>query len=285
MLKKISELFNAAIEPTRTVLDYAALRLGWDRIKAKLPKGDGHPVLFLPGFLTDDALNGRLRQCVKEKGYKTYGWNNGVNFGFDEKTAKMLKKRLKEIYRRNGKKKVSLVGHSLGGIYARELAREFPDMVRCVVTLGSPFGMIDDLDRGASTVVRRAYDFFNPETSPMNDQHMGKRCLTPPPVPTTSIYTHGDGIINWRASLNPRTELSENIRVDGGHIGIVFNPQAVTAVLDRLAQKEGDWMPFDRGDYKDMGFPKSELGTRLPRNPAFRHTKDKSMFDRKPGRG
>ncbi|TAL40097.1 MAG: alpha/beta fold hydrolase [Alphaproteobacteria bacterium] len=283
MFKKITAMFNAAVEPTRTALDYASLLLTWDKIKDRLPEGDGHPVLFLPGFLSDDGLMDRLRACVKSKGYHTYGWENGVNFGFDEKTARALKKRLHEIYRQNGRKKVSLVGHSLGGVYARELAREFPGMVRDVVTMGSPFGQLDDLDKGAVSVVRKVYDFFNPDTSPMNDQHMGKRCLTPPPVPTTSIYTKGDGVVDWRSSLNPRTELSENIRVDGGHIGIVFNPMAVTAVLDRLSQKEGHWMPFDRSDYKEMGFPKAELGTKLPPNPEFRHQKNKSMFKGRPG--
>jgi len=280
VLKKLTTLFNAAAEPTRTAIDYAALLLRWGRIKDKLPDGDGHPVLFLPGFLSDDWLMDRLRACVKDKGYKTYGWNNGVNFGFDEKTAKSLKKRLSEIYRRNGNKKVSLVGHSLGGVYARELAREFPEMVRGVVTMGSPFGQLDNLDKGALSAVRSIYDFFNPGTSPLRDQHMGKRALTPPPVPTTSIYTKGDGVVDWRASLNPLTKKSENIRVDGGHIGIVFNPMTVTALLDRLAQRQSAWIPFDRSDYKFLGFPKPEYGSKLPSNPDFKHNKKKSMFKR-----
>ena len=226
----------------------------------------------------------RLRACVKEKGYKTYGWDNGINFGFDAATATALKKRLKEIYRKNGNQKVSLVGHSLGGVYARELAREFPDMVRDVVTMGSPFVQLENLDKGAFSAVRAVYDFFNPETA-LQGQNLGQRCLTPPPVPTTSIYTKGDGVVDWRASLNPRTEMSENIRVDGGHIGIVFNPMTVTALLDRLSQKEGGWMPFDPRDYKEMRFPKSEPGSKLPRNPEFKYQKNKSMFKGKPGQG
>jgi pimeloyl-ACP methyl ester carboxylesterase len=287
LFRKIAEIFNLAIEPSRTAIEYTLLRLRWTKIKDKLPEGDGHPVLFLPGFLTDDLLLDRLRGCVEEKGYKTYGWDNGFNLGFDEKTAKALKKRLTEIYRKNGKQKVSLIGHSLGGVYARELAREFPGMVRDVITLGSPFGSLDKLDAHICSHLLKIYDFFNPDTSPMQSQHMGKRCLTPPPVPTTSIYSDVDGIVNSRASLNPRSELSENIRVDGSHVGLVFNSLAVVAILDRLGQKDGEWQPFDRRDYKGiMSFPEAELGTRLPPNPRFKHTNDKSMFrtKRKHGR-
>jgi pimeloyl-ACP methyl ester carboxylesterase len=281
-LKKLVEVFKAVLEPPRAALDYAALRRHWPKIKDKLPDGDGHPVLFLPGFLSsDNGFSVKLRACVKEKGYDTYGWDNGHNMGFDEKTAQALKKRLKEIYKKSGKKKVSIVGHSLGGVYARELAREFPEMVRCVITLASPFGMMDDADKGATAPVRRVYDALNPGASPLDEAGFEKRCLTPPPVPTTSVYTKGDGIVNWKAALNPVAPETENIEVDGSHIGMVFNPLALAAVLDRLSQPEGNWQPFDAAHYTHVVFPKTDPQGNVPDNPGFKHDKDHSIFKRK----
>ncbi|MEZ0259797.1 MAG: alpha/beta fold hydrolase [Alphaproteobacteria bacterium] len=278
-IKKIKEVFDAACEPPRALVDFAKLKLVWPKIKDKLPDGDGHPVLFLPGFLSsDNGFTTTLRACVEEKGYKTYGWDNGRNMGFDEKTAKALKKRLKEVYKKNGKKKVTLIGHSLGGVYARELAREFPEMVRGVITLASPFGMLDDADKGARSPARKAYDMLNPGASPLDDAGFEKRCLTPPPVPTTSIYTKGDGIVNWKAALNPVAPETENIEVDGSHIGMVFNPLALSAVLDRLSQPEGAWQPFDAKKYSHAVFPDTDPQGNVPANPDFKHDKKNSIF-------
>ena len=138
MLKRLKAAFNSATEMHRAGLEYAALATTWPLIKDSLPKGDGHPVIFFPGFLTSDIFTLPLQSRVEERGYKVYGWDNGFNLGFDEKTAQHLKKRLKDVFDANGGQKVTLVGHSLGGVYARELAREFPDMVRDVITLGTP---------------------------------------------------------------------------------------------------------------------------------------------------
>jgi hypothetical protein len=280
---KLKEVFKAALEPPRAAIEYAGLRRTWPKIKDKLPEGDGHPVLFLPGFLsTDNGMTKRLRACVKEKGYKTYGWDNGRNLGFSEKTAEALKKRLKEVYEANGRQKVSLVGHSLGGVYARELAREFPEMVRCVISLASPFGKLQDDDKGATSPVRRVYDALNPGASPLDEAGFEARCLTPPPVPTTSIYTKTDGIVDWKAALNPKAPETENIEVDGGHVGMVFNPLALSAVLDRLAQPEGQWQPFDTARYKHAVFPKADPQGNIPPNPGFKHDGKHSIFKDKP---
>ncbi len=252
-----------------------ALRRQWHKIKDKLPDGDGHPVLFLPGFLsTDNGMTHFLRAVVAEKGYEVYGWDNGRNMGFDEATGEALEKRLKEVYDKSGGKKVSLIGHSLGGVYARELAREFPEMVRGVITMGSPFGMLGDADKGAYETVRKAYDFFNPGASPLDDAGFEQRCLTPPPVPTTSIYSKEDGIVKWQASLNPIAPETENVEVKGSHIGMACNPLSVSIILDRLSQPEGAWAPFDRSKYTHAEFP--DANPILPANPQHKH--DKSIF-------
>ncbi len=139
-------------------------------------------------------------------------------------------------------RKVSLLGWSLGGVYARELAKEMPDCVRGVITLGTPFA-----GPPKSTNAWRIYEL----TSGRNIERETAQYNLPeaPPVPTTSIWSRSDGIVAWQGSFqhpadhNPHTE---NIEVVASHIGIGLNPSAWWAVADRLAQPEGGWAPFDR---------------------------------------
>jgi len=283
MLKRLKEIFNSATEMNRAAMEFAALHTSWPLIKETLPKGDGHPVLFLPGFLTSDVFTTPLQTRVEERGYKVYGWDYGINTGFDEKTAEHLKKRLKEVFDENGGQKVSLVGHSLGGVYARELAREFPEMVRDVITLGTPFGMLDDTAKASSEYLKGVYEYFNPGNEHLDIDNIKERGLTPPPVPTTSMFSKDDGVVNWKATLNPKCAETENIEVYGSHIGMTFNPLTVAAVIDRLAQKEGDWKPFDRKKYVMLLYPRGADAKDIPDNPNFKHDKKngQSLFDKK----
>ncbi|TAL31158.1 MAG: alpha/beta hydrolase [Alphaproteobacteria bacterium] len=283
MFRKLKQIFNSTTELQRAAWEYTALQMSWASLKDKLPEGDGHPVLIFPGFLTGDSFTAPLRKCVEEKGYKTYGWDNGVNFGLDEASAEHLKKRLKEVFDENGGKKVTLVGHSLGGIYARELAREFPEMVRGVVTMGTPFGMMDDPAAATSRRLSRLYDFFNPGSDKLKFEDIRERMLTPPPVPTTSLYSKEDGIVDWKGALNPSGPQSENIEVHGSHLGMACNPMTIAAVIDRLAQAEGDWKPFDPAAYRSFFYPANDTEGPLPENPKWqKDPKKKSMFGDKP---
>jgi len=269
MFKKIRKIFNSATEAHRAALEFGSLQLGWRLLKPKLPEGDGHPVLFLPGFLTTDAYTSQIRECVAEKGFKTYTWEYGLNLGYDDRLARHLKQRLQEVYEENGGRKVSLVGYSLGGIYARELAREFPHMVRGVITLGTPFAKLDDLDNATGIPLEKIYNLLHPEEGPLNKADIGPRSLTPPPVPTTSIYSRNDGVVNWPASLNPRARQAENIEVYGSHLGMTFNPMTIAAVIDRLAQPEGAWQTFDPAKHGlALGYP-ADKKPALPKNPRW----------------
>jgi pimeloyl-ACP methyl ester carboxylesterase len=283
MFKRLRELFNSVTELHRAALEAGTHHLGWEMLKRDLPAGDGHPVLILPGFMTNDTFTAPLRQRVEEKGYKAHTWDNGMNLGFDEATAQHLKKRLKEVYEASGKKKVSLVGHSLGGIYARELAREFPHMVRDVITLGTPFGGMDDPASGTSAALSKFYDAMNPNSVHKGHDDIGARCLTPPPVPTTSLYSQTDGIINWKAALNPKRDESENVEVYGSHLGMTANPITIAVVLDRLAQKEGEWKPFDKAKYPALFMPANDAPA-TPDNPKWTDggDKKKQFFKKKP---
>ncbi len=278
MTKRLIQMFNATNEMPRLMIDLATFRMGWNGVKDSLPKGDGHPVLVLPGFLTDDNYTATLRGAIKEQGYDVHAWEGGMNTGFDERAAKHLREQLQKIFEESGGQKVTLVGHSLGGIFARELAREFPEMVRAVVTLGTPAGMVGK-PGSSSPALERLYEMFNPKSEHEN-LDLQVRGATPPPVPTTGIYSKLDGIVWWESCLNPAAPKTENIEVRSGHLGMIANLPAVIALMDRLAQKEGDWRPFDGSKYGANKFPPVPANDDLPENPQWnvKNAKSKPLF-------
>jgi pimeloyl-ACP methyl ester carboxylesterase len=206
----------------------------------RAPRGDGHPVLTLPGFLASDLSMAPMRRYLKELGYDSYAWKMGRNIGGVSRLRAALRDRLAEIHRSTGRK-VSVVGWSLGGVYARDLALQAPDMVRYVVTLGSPFA--NDV---RATNATRLYEALSGEAVE-NNSELRKAIAGDLPVPTTSIYSRADGIVNWRTCLLRPSGTAENIEVHlASHIGLGVNPAALWAIADRLAQGEGEFSQFDR---------------------------------------
>ena len=204
------------------------------------PRGDGHPVLTLPGFLASDLSMAPMRRYLKELGYDTHAWNLGRNFGGVYGKRKALRDLVTGIYEQTGRK-VSIVGWSLGGVYARDLALQCPDMVRSVTTLGSPFA--NDI---RATNATKLYELLSGEG--VDDVPGLREAIAGDlPVPATSIYSRTDGIVNWRTSLVRPSATAENIEVYlASHIGLGVNPAALWAVADRLAQAEGEFRHFDR---------------------------------------
>src|ERR1700754_3200376 len=204
------------------------------------PKGDGHPVLALPGFLASDLSMAPLRRYLKELGYDTYAWKMGRNFGGVSSLRGALRDRLTEIHETTGRK-VSVIGWSLGGIYAGDLALQLPHMVRAVITLGSPFA--NDV---RATNATRLYEALTGETVDA-DPDLRAAIAGDLPAPATSIYSRTDGIVNWRTCLLRPSDTAENIEVHlASHVGLGVNPGALWAVADRLAQAEGEFRQFDR---------------------------------------
>jgi pimeloyl-ACP methyl ester carboxylesterase len=203
------------------------------------PDGDGHPVLVLPGFTGSDRSTGPLRSVLRRRGYWVHGWRLGANTGPHEHIVEGVERRLVSLHERHGTT-VSLVGWSLGGVFARELARAHPDAVRQVITLGSPFRFRVG-DRSRASLV---YDLIGP----LNDGVYGGRepehGRPPLPVPTTAIYSRYDGIVRWSACIDEAGPRRENIEVIGTHTGLGFNFGAVWATLDRLSRPEAGWTPF-----------------------------------------
>jgi len=204
------------------------------------PRGDSHPVLTLPGFLASDLSMAPMRRYLKELGYDAYAWNKGRNIGGVLRMRSALRDRLAEVYTAAGRK-VSIVGWSLGGVYARDLALQAPDMVRSVVTLGSPFA--NDI---RATNATRLYEALSGEAVEDNVE-LRNAIAGDLPVPTTSIYSRTDGVVNWQTCLLRPSDTAENIEVYlASHIGLGVNAAALWAVADRLAQPEGEFSQFDR---------------------------------------
>jgi pimeloyl-ACP methyl ester carboxylesterase len=206
----------------------------------RAPRGDGHPVLTLPGFLASDLSTAPMRRYLKELGYDTYAWRMGRNTGGVTRMRAALRDRLVQIHAATGRK-VSIVGWSLGGIYARDLALQAPDMVRYVVTLGSPFS-----GDARATNATRLYEAMSGEAVE-EDSELRRTIAGDLPVPTTSIYSRTDGIVNWRTCLLRPSDTAENIEVHlASHVGLGVNAAALWAVADRLAQAEGQFGQFLR---------------------------------------
>lgn len=206
----------------------------------RAPRGDGHPVLLLPGFLASDLSMAPMRRYLRELGYDGHAWRLGRNLGGVSRMRTALRERLAGIHSVTGRK-VSIVGWSLGGVYARDLALQAPDMVRCVVTLGSPFA--NDV---RATNATRLYEALSGEGAGDNPE-LREAIAGDLPVPATSIYSRTDGIVNWRTCLLRPSDTAENIEVHlASHIGLGVNPAALWAVADRLAQAEGEFRQFDR---------------------------------------
>jgi len=144
-------------------------------------------------------------------------------------------------------RKISIVGWSLGGIFARELAKIAPDQIRSVISLGSPFG-----GSPKSTNAWQVYELASGQT--VDDVH-DVAMSAAPAVPTTAIYSRTDGICAWQSCVEKTSAQSESIEVEGSHCGLAVNPAAIYAIADRLAQPEGAWRPFDRSGWRSLIFP------------------------------
>ncbi|MEO1252441.1 MAG: alpha/beta hydrolase [Pseudomonadota bacterium] len=216
----------------------------------RLPKGDGHPVIVLPGFLASDRSTAPLRGLLGDLGYAAHAWGMGRNLVFNDEREEELMALIERIHGRHSEK-ASLIGWSLGGVFAREIAKRHPDKVRSVITLGSPIRSPRDFSNA-----RHIYDRVNGSPEETQAERISQLNV-PPPVPTTSIYSKTDGVVSWRGSVqdpHPANPQTENIEIPASHFGIGVNPFAMLAIADRLSQEEGAWRPFNREGFKGVFF-------------------------------
>jgi pimeloyl-ACP methyl ester carboxylesterase len=213
------------------------------------PRGDGHPVLVLPGLVASDVSTRPLRSFLKTRGYAVSGWRQGRNLGLREGVQHAMVDLVHELHDTYGQK-VSLVGWSLGGLYARQLAKMMPGRVRSVITLGSPFAA-----GPKATNAWRVYEMASGRRADEEDARFGGSLSSAPPVPTTAIFSRTDGVCAWQGCMEKASAQSESIEVESSHCGMGHHPAAVYAVADRLAQPEGQWRPFDRSGWRGLVYP------------------------------
>lgn len=230
----------------RAIFEFGAFGL-LRRPMRNLPKGDGHPVLVLPGFMASDRSTRPMRRLFADLDYTPYGWGLGRNVKFNEKREREMSELVEQIYADHGEK-LSIVGWSLGGVFARELAKMHPDIVRTVISLGSPIN--NDRRHSAPS---RLFEAINGKQTQPEAEGRYRDLESAPPVPTTSILTKTDGVVSWRGSVQcpSKGEMTENIIVPASHVGLGVNPLVMVAVADRLAQPEGKWAPFDRSGWRE----------------------------------
>jgi pimeloyl-ACP methyl ester carboxylesterase len=224
-------LLLALSDAPRALADAAFLNMAAPLLR-RMPKAPKHQsVMVIPGFLGDDRGNGPLIRFLRHLGYTAAGWGQGRNLGpqsFDEDSLRASLEQLLAA----GNGKVALIGHSLGGIYAREIARQQPEQIAQVITLGSPFGK----GRQNASHANRLFQRLNPKP---DNRHADDSLSLPPPVPTTAIYTKADGVVNWRTSLQTGYHSNvHNIEVLGSHIGLNLNAAVWYWVAKKLAEPQ-----------------------------------------------
>jgi len=196
-------------------------------------------VIVYPGLAAGDASTRPLRSFLEDLGYVVHGWYQGMNRRPGRGVLGRMREQLVAVHR-DTKQPVSLIGWSLGGVYARELAKDEPKAVRNVITLGTPFAQSP-----RSTNAWRVYSMLSGETLP--DELMLHKLAEAPPVPFTSLYSKTDGVVAWQASIqkpSPHHSQIENVEVFASHLGIGVNAAAWFAIADRLALPKDEWTAF-----------------------------------------
>jgi pimeloyl-ACP methyl ester carboxylesterase len=224
------------LEGGRAPWEYAATMAAMPWL-SRVPRGDGHPVMVFPGLGASELSTRPLRGFLGQLGYAVHDWGLGRNRPRDG-LLDACRERVLDVARSHGRK-VSLVGWSLGGVYARELAKQLEPQTRCVITLGSPFS-----GHARATNAARAYELYSGRPL-RHDPERAARLKMAPAVPTTSIYSRSDGVVAWQCSLNEAAAHTENIEIHASHLGLGVNPLALYAVADRLRQDPAQWQRFD----------------------------------------
>jgi len=243
-------LWDSVTELPRVLLEMSALGYSWPLL-GSAPRGDGHVVFVLPGFIAGDRSTLALRRFLDRQNYQSVSWGLGQNTGQLSQQQALADRFEALLAQTSGT--ISLVGQSLGGVYARMLATRWPDRVRQVITLGSPFA-----SPGAGAVnpaVSRLFQSMSGMSADaMRDQMLD--LVDELPVPSTAIYSRTDGVVHWTSCVDDAREQTENVEIVGSHSGMGFNPVVLYVIADRLSQLQGSWKPFQRsGCLKNLIYP------------------------------
>jgi pimeloyl-ACP methyl ester carboxylesterase len=251
---------RSTIKPPSTLL---ALAEGWRALAEastllpsipwldRMPRGDGHTVYVLPGFMADNRSTRMLCRWLDRLGYRVSPWGFGRNLGPRGDLHARIVDEVTALSRESGGP-LSLIGQSLGGVYAREVAKAAPECVRQVITLGSPFGQVHA--NGTYPAVLRLFEMASGEPiEALSDKLL--ELPKPPPVPSTAIFSRTDGVTDWKACIEEERPHTDNVEVFASHCGMGFNPVIYYVIADRLSQPLGAWQKFDRGGMRGLLFP------------------------------
>jgi pimeloyl-ACP methyl ester carboxylesterase len=191
-------------------------------------QGSGQPVIVLPGFLSPDITTARLRQFLTQQNFTPYAWTCGLNIGPMPNVLRDVQRQVHEVADRAGKP-VSLVGVSLGGTIAREVAKACPGSITRVITLVSPIHL--PVVTPLAPLAEAAALLWN-----MQELEALRAIAEPPPVPVTAIVSPDDGVIDWRASVPALSDRVEVVEVSGPHMTVCSNAQVQRIVAERLAR-------------------------------------------------
>jgi len=191
--------------------------------RAGLADGGGHVVLVVPAFLTTDLVTRQLRRFLQQCGYRSFGWELGVNWGPTPRLMTALRRRVADLRGLAGDR-ISLVGLSLGGVLVRDVAYDCPNDVRQVITIASPFNL--PTAAAIEPLIWLTACFYRPALDVA-------RLATPLPVPSTAIFTRDDGIVAWQSCRRDDARC-ESVEVGGPHLSLGRNPDVLRAVAARL---------------------------------------------------
>ncbi|MCR9286521.1 MAG: alpha/beta hydrolase [Bacteroidetes bacterium] len=236
---KRPSIFWLATEIGRAVTE-ASLSVPFRTFYSTKEEGDGHPVLVLPGFMASDTSTAPLRGFINKLGYNALSWDLGRNLAKVEFLEVLIEK-VENIHQEYGEN-VSLVGWSLGGVFARQIAKERPNLIRQIITLGSPFRGVQEPNNAAWIYDQLVKRKKIKETAPDLIDEFPK----PAPVPTTAIYTKEDGVVPWQLCMEKEeTYFHQNVQVRGSHLGLGVNASVLRIIANRLQYNEANWVEFN----------------------------------------
>ena len=217
---------------------------------SRAPKGDGHPVITLPGYNASDSSMNVLRRYLDIWGYDPHPWGLGTNLGVGNDRVD-YEKRFLEVLQRvvdHRGEAATLIGWSQGGVIARQAAKRRPDLVRHVLTMGSPIA-----DTPEATTIWRIFKRTSPQDITPELLEVLREIATPVEgVRCTCIYSQTDGIVSPYVAQDWVSPVAENIRLYTSHFGMAVNPIVLFVIADRLAQSEEDWRPFTRNLFERL---------------------------------
>jgi pimeloyl-ACP methyl ester carboxylesterase len=237
-------LWWSLLEAPRAALEISSIALKHRELLDML-RGDGHPVLVLPGYGAGDSIMYVMRYYLNRWGYDARPWNLGVNFTktritsidqINEFRAEMESRvaaRIENLYNETGQK-ISVIGWSLGGIYANTMAEQVPDFLNHVITLGAPYG--DPRGTAAWNVLKALNASNTPDAEQDFDGWLKQDVIVDRKTKTTVIYSPNDGIVAESAARLGEHENINHVPVMSSHVGFAFNPSVYRVIAETLAR-------------------------------------------------